>query len=306
MKRSLPALAAGLLAASLAVAGCSADSNSADTSAARAGAAGAAAPEAGPNAADGKQASGSSGSGTSTRTTDIARSQSYIVRTATLTVEAKNVPDALAQARTLVTGAGGYVGDESTSLDAKGQEHSRLQLRVPQDRYDGVLSDLAGLGKLVDRKAQAQDVTSEVVDVESRVKSQRASVARVRELMNRATKLTDVVTLEGELGSRQADLEALEAQQASLKDRTGMATVTLILREPDAVPAAKEDAGVWGSVADALGAGWHAFYVTFRAILIALAAVLPFAALGLLGWVVYRALRRRTPALPTVPDPDST
>ncbi|RST19959.1 DUF4349 domain-containing protein, partial [Streptomyces sp. WAC04770] len=38
--------------------------------------------------------------------------------------------------------------------------------------------------------------------------------ARVRELMDKAEKLSDVVTLEGELSSRQADLESLLAQQA--------------------------------------------------------------------------------------------
>jgi hypothetical protein len=55
---------------------------------------------------------------------------------------------------------------------------------------------------------------------------------------------------------------------------------------------------VWASVGDALGAGWHAFYATFRAILIALAAVLPFAALAVAGWLVWRTLRRRAPVPP--------
>ncbi len=67
--------------------------------------------------------------------------------------------------------------------------------------------------------------------MESRIKSQRASVARVRELMDRADKLSDVVTLEGELSGRQAELEALLARQASLKDRTSLATITLSLSE---------------------------------------------------------------------------
>ena len=67
--------------------------------------------------------------------------------------------------------------------------------------------------------------------MESRIKTQRASVARIRELMDQATKLSDVVTLEGELSSRQADLESLLAQQTSLKDRTSLATITLSLSE---------------------------------------------------------------------------
>jgi hypothetical protein len=297
MNRSLAALAAALLAASLAVAGCGAGSSSNDSTASSAQR-GAAAADAG-----GNEKSSASGSGSSSGTSKTANLvQSYVVRTATLTVEAKNVPDALAKARTLVDGAGGYVGDESTSLDAAGREHSRVQLKVPPADYERLLEDLAGLGKLTDRKVNAEDVTSQVVDVQSRIKSQQTSVARLRELMNRAVKLSDVVTLEGELSTREADLEALQAQQKSLKERTDMATVTLVLTEPEAVAAAKKDDGVWASVGDALGAGWHAFYVTFRAILVALAAALPFAALAALVWVLIRTLRRRLPA-PSAPAP---
>ncbi|MFF3560570.1 DUF4349 domain-containing protein [Streptomyces sp. NPDC002574] len=251
-------------------------------------------------------AAGSSGGKGGTRTPVLDRS--LVVRTATLTVEAGNVPDALAESRTLVEAAGGYIGDESTSLDGEGREHSRITLRVPPAGYERLLGDLAGLGKLLGRKVTAEDVTSQVVDVESRLKSQRASVARVRELMDRATRLSDVVTLEGELSSRQADLEALEAQQASLKERTGMATVTLVLTEPAPSAAPKKADGFWASVGDALGAGWHALYVTLRALLIALAAVLPFAVLALLGLLVFRLLRRRrggpvAPAPVTAPRP---
>jgi uncharacterized membrane protein len=285
-----------LLAASLAVAGCGSGSSS-DSDAASSARDGAAAADAkAPEAASGSGSSNSKSSKTTNLTT------SYIVRTATLTVEAKNVADALAKARTLVTGAGGYVGDESTSLDKDGLEHSRVQLKVPGDGYEQVLGDLAELGKLTDRKVNAQDVTSQVVDVQSRIKSQQASIARLRILMGKATKVDDVVTVESELTSRESDLEALEAQQASLKERTSMATITLVLTEPSAVAPPKKDDGVWASVGDALGAGWHAFYATFRAILIALAAVLPFAALAVAGWLVWRTLRRRTPA-PPAPEP---
>lgn len=298
-RRSLAGLAVTLLAASLAVAGCGSGSSSdSAASSARDGAAAGAAKA--PEAAAGSDSGNSGSNGDGSKTTDLATS--YIVRTATLTVEAKNVGDALAKARALATGAGGYVGDESTSLDEEGLEHSRVQLKVPADGYDQVLGDLADLGKLTDRKVNAQDVTSQVVDVQSRIKSQQVSIARLRTLMGKATKVGDVVTVESELTSRESDLEALEAQQASLKERTSMATITLVLTEPSAVAAPKKDDGVWASVGHALGAGWHAFYATFRAILIALAAVLPFAALAAACWLVWRTLRRRTPA-PPAPEP---
>ncbi|MGW1561887.1 DUF4349 domain-containing protein [Streptomyces sp. NPDC002144] len=291
--RPVQALAGLLLAAALALTGCSSASDSGGTSSAKgAPAARGDAQEAAPGA---KEASGAQApSGTKARSPKLTASS--IIRTASLTVQVKDVPKALDRARTTTESAGGYVGDETTSRDPEGREHTRVVLRVPVDRYDEVLADLQGAGKLIDRTAKAEDVTDQVVDVDSRVKSQRVSVARVRELMDRATKLSDVVALEGELSSREADLEALLAQQASLKDRTSMATITLSLSETPVKAAAKDDDP---GFLDALAGGWHAFVTMLRWLAVALGAVLPFAAvtvLLVLAWL--RLIRPRLPRRP--------
>lgn len=220
---------------------------------------------------------------------------SHIIRTATLTVQVKDVPKALTAARTTTENAGGFVGKESTSRDEEGHERTDVVLRVPVEKYDEVLADLEGAGKLLERTANAQDVTDQVVDVESRIATQRASVARIRELMDKATKLSDVVTLEGELSTRQADLESLLARQASLKDRTTLATITLSLSETPVAKAEDDDPGV----VDALAGGWDAFVTMLRWIVVALAAVLPFlAGIALLLLVWLRLVRPRLPRRP--------
>ena len=256
------ALAAVLLAAALALTGCSGQSNS-DAGGSAAGDNAAAQSDAREGAAGGR-ANGRQAAAPKP-------APSGIIRTASLTVQVKDVPKALDDARTTTESAGGYVGDETTTRDAKGRERTRVVLRVPVDKYDEVLADLQGAGKLLDRTAKAEDVTDQVVDVDSRIKSQRASVVRVRELMDRAAKLSDVVELEGELSSREADLEALLAQQASLKDRTGLATITLSLSESPVRQAAQEDDGP--GFLDALAGGWDAFVTMLRWLAVALGAV---------------------------------
>ncbi|WP_329333562.1 DUF4349 domain-containing protein [Streptomyces sp. NBC_00663] len=289
--RPVQALAGILLAAALALSGCSgsgsSDSGSGSDSAAL---------------SDGKEAGpgGAADSGGRQASTAPKLPTSHIIRTAELTVQVKDVPKALEAARTTTENAGGYIGKESTSRDEEGAEETRVTLRVPVDAYEEVLTELEGSGRLIERTAKAQDVTDQVVDVESRITSQRASVARIRELMDRATKLSDVVTLEGELSSRQADLEALLARQASLKDRTSLATITLSLSEKPAVKAAEDDDP---GIVDALAGGWDAFVTMLRWIVVALAAVLPFAAvLALLVLAWLRLLRPRRSRRP-VPEP---
>ncbi|MFI8930205.1 DUF4349 domain-containing protein [Streptomyces sp. NPDC053474] len=217
----------------------------------------------------------------------------HIIRTASLAVRVRDVSKALERARAVAAEADGLVGDETTDRDRHGRERSRVVLRVPQERYAQVLADLAGTGRLLSRTAKAEDVTEEVVDVESRVRTQRASVARVRELMDKATKISDIVSLEGELSTRQADLEALLARQASLKDRTALATVTLTLTESPAGRGGADDDDP--TVVDALAGGWGAFVTMLRWAAVALGAALPFVAgVALLGAAWLRWGRGRT------------
>ncbi|MFD5400095.1 DUF4349 domain-containing protein [Streptomyces griseorubiginosus] len=307
------ALAGVLLVGALALAGCSgADDKGAEAS----GAERADAPQAQSEAGGGAGAEDSASGKRAASAPKIGAN--HIIRTASLTVQVKNVPKALDAARATTENAGGFVGKETTTRDEEGHEQTQVVLRVPVEKYDEVLADLQGAGKLLERTANAQDVTDQVVDVDSRIATQRASVARIRELMDKATKLSDVVTLEGELSSREADLESLLARQASLKDRTTLATITLSLAEKPVVRAEKDDDP---GVADALAGGWDAFVTMLRWIVMALAAVLPFlVGLALIVLVWLRLIRPRLPRrpapagaattlgpLPTarpVPDPD--
>ncbi|MBW5423998.1 DUF4349 domain-containing protein [Streptomyces sp. BG9H] len=287
---TVQALLGLLLAVALALTGCTASGDGDSGGDAKGAAADHAAGPQGAEDAAGAQ-SGEPGKSPKRKPSKVTGPQ--VIRTARLTVRVGDVPKALEEARAAAENAGGIVGNENTSRDDEGRERSRVVLRVPQNAYEEVLTALEGTGKLIDREAKAQDVTDQVVDVESRVKSQRASVARVRELMDKATKLSDVVTLEGELSTRQADLESLLAQRASLKDRTAMATITLSLTERQGQGQAStgDDDPTLG---DALGGGWDTFTTGLRWIAIALAAILPFAAVAallLLLWL--RVVRPR-------------
>ncbi|WP_367045743.1 DUF4349 domain-containing protein [Streptomyces sp. Je 1-332] len=296
--RTVQALSGVLLAVALALTGCSAG-DSDDDGGDGAKAAGGAKEEAQYSGGqDNKGVGGGSQADKSGQKKPPKITGTHIIRTATLTVRVKDVPKALDEVRAAATDAGGAVGDETTDRDGHGDERSRIVLRVPQDRYEEVLTSLEGTGKLIERKAKAQDVTEQVVDVESRVKSQRASVARVRELMDKATKLSDVVALEGELSSRQSELEALLAQQSSLKDRTSMSTITLSLSE---TAVKKADADDDPTFVDALSGGWSAFVTMLRWLAVALGAVLPFAAVAALLFLLWqRLVRPRLPRRPAV------
>ncbi|MGX6744508.1 DUF4349 domain-containing protein [Streptomyces xantholiticus] len=301
--RSRRPFAVLLLTASLGLAGCGAggsdsgDSRRAAKPAGQEAAEGAAGPGYAADEAATERSDGSADRGGAEKPAAVQQ-KAHVIRTAALEVEVKDATKALAAARTTARDAGGHVENETTERIDDTHVTSQLVLRVPQERYDEVLTELADAGKLLARKADAKDVTDQVVDVESRIATQRASVARVRELMERATELSDVVTLEGQLSTRQADLESLLAQQAALKDRTSMATITLTLSEKEREEPQQDDDGP--GFLDALGGGWDALVATLRWIAVAIGAVAPFAAVGAVLYAAWRWLVR--PRLPERPD----
>ncbi|GAA3375485.1 DUF4349 domain-containing protein [Streptomyces racemochromogenes] len=292
--RGAVALAGLSLAGALALTGCGADGG-AKPSSDRAAVAG---PREG-GAAQGKPGAGAAAPPSAAQDAKAgtqAPVRPHVIRTGKLGIETSEPQKALAAARTAAEGAGGYVGNESTERGGDGRMTSTLTLRVPGDKFDSVIGALEGSGKLLHRKVEAQDVTEKVADVDSRVKSQQASVARVREMMEKASALSDVVMLEGELSRRQSDLESLLAQQNALKDQTAMGTVTVSVSEP--APAAVEREDEEPGLGDALGGGWGVFVTLVRYLALALAAVLPFgiaAALLVLGFKAYRRLRPAKP-----------
>nr|WP_320065814.1 DUF4349 domain-containing protein [Micromonospora sp. RTGN7] len=270
------------LVALLAVGGCSAGGGQ-QTSADSAGSAERAAPQAESDA--GKAKAGAGGG-----SPDLRVDQRSIVYTGTMRVRVDEVDAAAQSAVTAVTSAGGFVGgDERRSAGAGAW--AELKLRVPAARFAVVLEELAKLGRQEHRSIRTEDVTEETVDLDARIATQRARVESGRKLLARATSIGDLVTLEGEVARREADLASLEAKKRRLADLTALSTITITLAGKDAETS--DDESETGFLAGLRG-GWEAFAVSVGVLLTVLGAVLPWAvALGLPVALLVVLLRRR-------------
>ena len=212
-----------------------------------------------------------------------------VIRTAELEVRVDDVRKAAEEAGRLARAAGGNVENEERSGSRDGGS-ATISLRVPPKAFDTTISQLAELGEERSRRLGSEDVTEQVVDLEARLATQRASVDRVRALLGEAEKLGEVVQIESELTKRTADLEALQARLESLNARVDLSTITLRL-DQSSEPVLGDALGF----GDGLSAGWSALATTARVLAVTAGALLPFLPLLLvaafLGW---RARSRRT------------
>lgn len=227
-----------------------------------------------------------------------------VISTGRVELETADLVEARSQVERLLGRFGGYVGREETVSDDGRASRSTLQLRVPSQHFSTVMGSFADLGKVLSTKRESEDVTTEVIDVDSRIRTQEVSLSRLRKFLARATKVTDMIRIESEIARREADLASLRAQQEFLADQTSLATITLTMVLPPEKAEEDEDPLEDAGFLTGLRNGWDALTDVAVVAATAAGALLPFAvALGLVlvPLVVWLRSGRRRRAVMTPP-----
>lgn len=183
-----------------------------------------------------------------------------------------------AEAVRLTEEADGRVDSRTESPGTDTQPaHASLTLRIPADRLDDVVAELRELGRVDQVSMNASDVTQQRQDLDARIEALTASVDRLRELLASAATTTDLIAIESELTTRQAELDSLTQQRDQLVDQVEYSTVTLELVTEGVAPTAGPD-DFWSG----LTAGWDALVAFLSAALVALGVALPWIGLMVL------------------------
>jgi Domain of unknown function (DUF4349)/Putative zinc-finger len=155
-----------------------------------------------------------------------------VIRTATLQLVAKDFTHARSAVEVILDGAGGFADQLGLSADPGTARVLRGTLRVPGARLTDVLMRLRALGQVTQDQQSAQDVADQLVDMDARLKSARATEQRLIELLkNRTGKLSDVLEVEQELTRVRLDIERLDAEKTNMTRRVAYATIDLTINE---------------------------------------------------------------------------
>jgi hypothetical protein len=215
----------------------------------------------------------------------VQQQERQLVRTASVDLRSDDVLKAISQVKDKAQAVGGFAGQENSTKD-----RGTVTVRVPSSELDRVVKDLAGVGEVTRSEVRSEDVTDQLVDVEARIATQKASVERLRVLFERAGTTSEIAQIEGELTKRQSELESMQRRSESLKGKVALATLTVQVSTVPIAPPAPVEAG-FGS---AFLAGWDAVVAVFKAITVVIGAVLPFVlVLALPTMALIYVLRRR-------------
>ncbi|MGD9612289.1 MAG: DUF4349 domain-containing protein [Kiritimatiellia bacterium] len=144
-----------------------------------------------------------------------------------LSIEVADLTNAVDQAIAVVARHGGYLESRSDSTYGG----TRLKLRIPASAFTNALGALESLGDVEARSVESEDVTEQYVDVEARLKNKLVLRDRLRQLLDRATAVKDVLAIETELNRVQGDVDSMEARIKALRGRVDFAVLELSLSQ---------------------------------------------------------------------------
>ncbi|MBA2450891.1 MAG: DUF4349 domain-containing protein [Chloroflexi bacterium] len=160
-----------------------------------------------------------------------------IIRTVTMTISVTNVQDAYRQVERIAIEQGGLVAGSQVRQEGE-RTTATVTVRVPADpaTYATTLERLRGVAeKVVEEQSQGQDVTEELVDLDSRLRNLHATEDSLRGLLGRAQRIEDILQIQRELTTVRGQVEQTQGRKQALERRADLATITLQIREPAAL-----------------------------------------------------------------------
>ena len=148
-----------------------------------------------------------------------------VIRAATAEVVVESVPPAHIRLAAIATSLGGRVEREVVT-----DRSATVVLRIPDPRLEAAFDSLARIGELTRRSIAAQDVTTQVIDLDARIASLLAARDRLRELHGRAASVTEVLEIERELARIQGELDGLQGRRDFLRDAAALSQLEVELQ----------------------------------------------------------------------------
>src|SRR5206468_5183843 len=152
-----------------------------------------------------------------------------IVKTARMAVEVKKggFETAFDAATMIAARYGGYAQD--SSVRGTRARSGNLTIRIPAASFEQAMNDLRRLGSVQGQDISGQDVTSEFVDLNARLRTWQAQESVLLRLMRRATSIESTLRVQNELQDVQFRIEEIKGQLRLLESQTSLATIDVSL-----------------------------------------------------------------------------
>ena len=243
-----------------------------------------------------EEAGGTQSSAESPQVQDTNRK---LIKNVNMEVETEEFDTLLDKVEQKVNGLGGYVESSYTyngsSYYGSSNRNANMTIRIPAEKLDDFLSEVAESSNVISRNDSVMDVTLQYVDMESHKKVLLAEQDRLLELMEQVETIEDIITLESRLSDVRYQIESMESQLRTYDNQISYSTIYLNIVEVTKLTPVKEQS-TWEKISTGfveslygVGTGILNFIIRF---IISLPYLVVWAVIILMIVLIFKAIRK--------------
>jgi Domain of unknown function (DUF4349) len=233
--------------------------------------------------------------------TVAAAADRKIIKNAELTLEVTSPTDGQRTVASIAESHGGFVVTSETKLlenrdPSKRTVEVKLIVRVPANQFDSAVASIEKIStNVLHRGISGSDVTEEFIDLEARIRTQKALEVQFIEIMKQANNISDALEVQRQISGVRTEIEKLEGRKRFLENRSSLSTITIDLKSPVAIAvntsgfgrSLRESVSDSVSVASAIVLGVTRLFIVSIPIIVLI--ILP---IGLVASIFVRRMRR--------------
>lgn len=135
----------------------------------------------------------------------------------------------------MVEELGGYIEQNNTNVNNiygdKKLKYGYLKIRVPQDKFNELVSYLELSSDINQKNVVESNVTKDYYEKDNQVRNLELQEVHLRELFEKAQTVEEMLLIENELRRIRTEIDALNISLSDIDDRSSMSTITLEVQE---------------------------------------------------------------------------
>ncbi|OIV42412.1 DUF4349 domain-containing protein [Flavobacterium johnsoniae] len=150
-----------------------------------------------------------------------------IIKQASLRFESNDLETSFNQIKNAVIANKGKIINDSEGKDYQTIYRS-LTVKVPSENFDSFLNSVSkGVSYFERKEISAEDVTEQYIDLTTRLKNKRKLEERYLQILQKATKISEILEIEKQISIIREEIEAKEGQLKYLESRVSESTFTI-------------------------------------------------------------------------------
>ena len=157
----------------------------------------------------------------------------YIIKTAygTIEVSSSNFQNTINEFETLIMNYEGSISNTYLSTNYQGLQSYTLTVNIPAEQFDKFISDLEDISEFKNISINANDVTTYVLNIDSRLKALINEKQELEKIKSDALNTSEKLEVQSQLRYINQEIEILKDQKEFYETSVNYSTLSLEIRE---------------------------------------------------------------------------